>query len=191
MFDIFEQPWTLLGISVIVFFVVLTIRSVFPEKQHWWQWAIPAAIAVAAFGLDFLVTTNLEKIHSLIKTAIKAVEQEDCLAIENIIADDYRDSRHRSKEALMAHCRAELTPPCVEENRKLAVLVELSPPEATATLSLLIKFDRDSRVTREYKRYALIKTKLYLQKQPNKKWLINQVEILEIDKMPFSWEEAG
>jgi hypothetical protein len=191
MFDIFEQPWTLLGVSVIVFFVVLTIRSVFPEKQHWWQWAIPAAIAVAAFGLDFPVVTDLEKIHSLVKTAIKAVEQEDCRAIENIIADDYRDSRHRSKEALMAHCRAELTPPCVEENRKLAVLVELSPPEATATLSLLIKFDRDSRVTREYKRYALIKAKLYLQKQPNKKWLINQVEILEIDKMFFSWEEAG
>ena len=152
---------------------------------------LPAFVAVTAFGLDFLVATDMEKIQSLIKSAIKAVQEEDCRAIEGIIADDYSDSRHVNKESLMVHCRAELSDSCVEENRKLDVAVELTAPSATATISLLIKFDRDSRIAREYKRYALVKAKLYLEKQRDKRWLISRVELLEIDKQPVDWRQAA
>ena len=191
MFDIFEQPWTLLGAAIITLFGVLTFRSIFPDKQRWWQLALPVFIALTAFGLDLIVATDLERINSVVKKGMKAVEEENCRAIEEIISDQYRDSHHDSKASLMAHCRAELGQPCVEENRKLAVLVELSPPKATVTVSLLMKFDRNSRIAQNYKRYVLVKARLYLQKHRDKRWLIHQVELLELDKQPAGWRQGA
>jgi low affinity Fe/Cu permease len=189
MFDIFEQPWTLLGVSVIVLPAILTIRSVWPERRRWWQLLIPVAIAIVGFGLDFLVQTDLEKINALIDTGIKAVEEEDCSAIETIIADNYRDSFHNTKEDLLSHCRIQLTPGLVAKNKKSACLVELSPPTATATIFILLTFDKDSYISREYKSFMQVKAKLYLQKQPNKGWLITRAEVLEIDRQSVNWRQ--
>jgi low affinity Fe/Cu permease len=190
MLNIFEQPWTLLGVSIIALFVILTIRSVWSERRHWWQLLIPVAIAAAGFGLDFLVQTDLEKINALIDTGIKAVEEEDCNAIEAIIAGNYRDSFHNTKDDLMSHCRMQLTPGLVTKNKKRACLVELSPPTATATLFALITFEKDSYISREYnKPFMLVKVKLYLEKQPDKGWLISRVEVLEIDRLQVDWRQ--
>jgi low affinity Fe/Cu permease len=189
MLNIFEQPWTLLGVSVIALLVILTIRSVWPERRHWWQLLIPVAIAAAGFGLDFFVQTDLEKINALIDTEIKAVEEEDCNAIESIIAGNYRDSFHNTKEDLMSHCRMQLTPGLVAKNKKSACLVELSPPTATATIFVLITFEKDSYISQEYKSSLLVKAKLYLQKQLDKSWLITRAEVLEIDRQPVNWRQ--
>ena len=103
MFDFFEQPYTLIGAAVLVLFAMLTFRSVLPEKRRWWQLLVPALVVAAAFGMDFAVRTDLEKINAVINTCIKAVEEEDLVAIEAVIADDYRDSHHNTKRDLMRH----------------------------------------------------------------------------------------
>ena len=108
MFDIFEQPWTLVGAAILVLFGVLTFRSIFPEKKHWWQWLLPVFMAVTAFSADYIVQTDHEKINSVINTGIKAVENENCRTIETIIAENYNDSFHDSKASLIAHCRQKL-----------------------------------------------------------------------------------
>ena len=97
MFDLFEQPWTLVGAAVLVLFGMLTFRSVLPEKRRWWQLALPAFIVMAAFGTDLLVQTDREKIHALLKKGMKAVEQRNLDALAAIIAVDYYDSFHNSK----------------------------------------------------------------------------------------------
>jgi len=63
MFDIFEQPWTLMGAAVLVLFGMLTFRSFCPEKRRWWQLLVPVFLAVAAFGADMLVQTDLVSRH--------------------------------------------------------------------------------------------------------------------------------
>ena len=60
MFDFFEQPYTLIGAAVLVLFGVLTFRSIWDRKRHWWQWLLPLVVAGAAFVLDFLGVTDLE-----------------------------------------------------------------------------------------------------------------------------------
>jgi len=187
MFNIFEKPWTLIGIAVLVFLGLLQFRSIFTEKRRWWQWLIPAFLTVAAFGLDFLVKTDLEKINDVIKTSIKAVQQEDCDAIEAIIADNYRDSYHNTKAHLMAHCRKELSRSKVEKNKKAGLLIEMSPPQATAELTVWMRFDKNSQVAQSYKQLFLIKVRLNLQKQPHKRWLIHRAELLELDRQPVNW----
>jgi len=189
MFDIFEQPWTLVGLAVLVLFGMFTFRSIFPEKRHLWQLLLPAVLAVAAFGLDSLVQTDLEKINAVINAGIKAVEREDCNAIEAIIADDYWDSYHKTKEGLMVHCRRELSKPLVVKNKKTGLLIGISGPNATATLFTLTTFEKDSYVSESYKSFLLIKVELHLKKLPDERWLIHQVKVLEIDRQPVNWSD--
>jgi len=191
MFNFFEQPWTLLGAAILVLFGVLTFRSIIPEKRRWWQLMLPALVALAAFGLDFFVQADLEKIEAVINTGIRAVEEENCDAIAQIISDNYRDSYHNTKRELMSHCRVKLSQPLVEKNKKTGLdIEEISPPNATVILTVRIHFDKQSEIYKEFFRpFMIIKTRVYLQKQRDKRWLISRVELLELDRQPANWQQ--
>ena len=190
MWDFFEQPWTLLGAAVLVLLGVLTFRSVWDEKRRWWQWLLPAGVALLGVGLDLAVTTDLEKINQLTKTGIQAVEAEDLAAIGRLIAADYQDSYHKSKEMLLTRCRAHLTPGAVQRVRKVSSKVELTPPEAKVTLVIWMTFDKNSYWAQVYKTTALVAVQFYLRKQPDKSWLVRRAEVLEVDKTPVTWGVA-
>ena len=191
MWNVFEQPWTLLGAAMIVLLGVLTFRSVWPEKRAWWQWLLPAGIAALGVGLDLAVATDLEKINQLIKIAMRAAEKEDCAALGRLIAADYADSFHKDKQALLDQCRARLVPPAVEQVRKLGMTVRITPPEATVILTMRVKLEPGSFWVRSYgKSAALVKAQFWLRKQPDKSWLVTRIEVLEVDTMPANWGMA-
>ena len=187
MFDIFEQPWTLVGVAVLVLFGMLTFRSFCPEKRRWWQLLVPVFLTVAAFGADMLVQTDNEKINSVIITAIKAVQQEDCSAIEAVIANNYSDSYHGTKKQLLDHCRRELSKPLIDKGKKTGLMIKISDSNATAVLFAIIIFDKNSFISQNYKSYLLVKARLSLRKQSDKRWLISRIEILELDRVPTNW----
>jgi hypothetical protein len=191
MFDVFEQPYTLTGAVVLVLFGMLTFRSVFPEKRRRWQMLVPVFVAGAAFGLDVLVQTDLEKINAVIKKGVDAVREEDCNAVAEILCGDYSDSYHQTKEQLLAHCRKVLTPPLVEKHKKTGVLVEIAGPKATAVLFTILTFDKSSYISQNYKSFLMTKSKLTLLKQPGGKWLIRRIEVLELDRQPANWGHVG
>ncbi len=176
-------------IAILVLPVVLMLRRIFPEKRYWGQWLLPAFLTVAAFGFDLLVKTDLEKINAVINTAVKAVEEENPDAIEAIISDNYRDSYHNTKRDLMYHCRAKLSEPLVEKNKKRPPIIEISSPKATVTLTVTIHFDKQSSVYQDIQRLIQTKSKINLQKQQDGRWLINRVEILEINMQRVSWRD--
>jgi len=198
---IFEQPWPLLITAATVFLLVLILRSILPEKRHWWQWLLPLLLAAAAFGLDFLVETDLEKINAVIDIGIKAVEEENPDAIEAIIADNYSDSFHKSKNELMYHCRVKLAEPLIEKNIKRIQSIEVSSrsgealrgdesPNATAVFTVRMLFDKRSYVYESFKQQLHVKAELDLQKQPDGTWLITRTEILELDLRPVNWKDV-
>ena len=190
MFNIFEHPWGLLTLAVVTLLILLMFRRIFTEKRHWWQWLLPAFLIAAAFGLDALVQTDLEKINAVISTAVKAVEEENPGAIETIISNNYRDSYHNTKEDLMYYCRLLLAEPLVDKNIKRILAIDISPPEATAVFTVRIVFDKRSYVYRDFKRLMLAKIELHLRKEQDKSWLINRAEILEIDRQPAKWKDV-
>ena len=157
MWDFFEQPWTLLGAAVIVLFVVLTVRSVLPEKRRPWQWLLPLAVAALALGLDILVVTNLERIHATMKSLLQAVEEEDCQRVALHIDRDYSDSRYGGKTELIAHCRQEFDGPTVQKIKQLSDTVEISGRQAEVTISLFLRFEEASRIAKQYKSVFLPK----------------------------------
>ena len=188
MFDIFEQPYTLIGVAVLILFGILTFRSFCPEKRRWWQLLIPVCLVIDAFGIDILVQTDLEKINSTIKAAINAVQQEDYRAIGETIDNNYSDSYHSTKQHLLDHCKRELSKPLVDKIKKPSRLIDISDSNATATIFAVIILDKNSYLS-QYKSFLLVKARLSLRKQPDKKWLISRIEILEIDQQPISWKD--
>ncbi|MBA7671914.1 hypothetical protein ES703_80083 [subsurface metagenome] len=119
-----------------------------------------------------------------------AVEEENPDVIEAIIADNYRDSFHKSKNELMYHCRVKLAGPLIEKNIKRIQAVEVSPPNATAVFTVRMLFDKRSYVYQSFKERLHVKAELDLQKQPDGTWLITRTEILELDLRPVNWKDV-
>ncbi len=167
-------------------FIFLIISEIRIDKRYWWQWFIPILIALAGFGLDRLVETDTEKIKTLLKTASKAIENEDCSALSALIAPNYRDSYHKSKRELMNYCNSIMSQPLITDNTKLHQRIQEASPKATVTLTTRMYFERQS-FAYQYRPSILIKMKFDLQKQPDKNWLINCAEILQIDMQRVNW----
>jgi hypothetical protein len=114
----------------------------------------------------------------VISTGVKAVEEENPDAIETLIADNYRDSFHITKDDLMRHCRVVLAEPLIEKNIKRIRSIEISLPRATAVFTVRIIFDKRSYIYQSFKQQMFVKAQVDLQKQPNGTWLITRTEIL-------------
>jgi hypothetical protein len=189
MFNFFEQPYTLIGLAVIVLFGLFTFRSVFPEKCTPRQWLIPLSVVALAFALDYSVKTDHEKVNALINAFMKAVQREDPAAIEPLIADDYRDSHHRTKADLIAHCRRTLANIHIRRNTITSRLLQISPPTAKATIFAITKFEKESWVAQSYKPFLSFKGEVFFAKQPDTSWRITRINPLEVDKYPITWAQ--
>lgn len=187
MFDFFEQPYTLIGAAVLVLFGMLTFRSVFPEKRRWWQLMVPAFIVVVAFGLDGIVKTDLEKINAVVNQGIKAIKEEDVRAVESILSERYSDSYHRSKQHLLDHFKRVLSEPLIANHKQINRLVDIKGSQATVILFTTVTFEKNSRIAQNFTSFLMTKTRLSLEKQPDEKWLIKRIEVLELNRQPANW----
>ena len=187
MYDFFEQPWTLIGAAVLVMFGIFTFRSVFPEKRRWWQMLVPAIIVAIAFGLDGIVQTDLEKINTVIDTGIKAVKEEDFSTVESILSDRYSDSYHRTKQHLLDHFKRVLSEPLIANHKQTGRLVDIKGSQATVVLFTTVTFEKNSRIAQNFTSFLMTKTKLALEKQPDDQWLLQRIEVLELNRQPANW----
>lgn len=188
MTNIFQQPYTLIGLSVIVLFGVFTYRSVFPERANRKQWLIPLSVLALAFGLDFIVRTDREKVSSLLNAFMEAVEQENTDAITPLVAPDYNDSYHPDKAALVAHCRRTLSNIHIRKITKTAGRIPpISSPTVKTTLFVTAKFEENSWVTQTYKSFLFFKGDIHAAKQPDNTWKITKITPREVDKQPITW----
>ena len=191
MFNIFQQPWTLLITAVIVQLIVFVVRAVYPQKNSLKQFAPALILIVAAFSLDFFIKTDLEKITSLLETGIKAVEQQNYTQISDSISPNYSDSVHKSKSDLVKVCEYLLPTFSIKKMTKTGMILEISPPTATATVTIITLFDENSRYVQELgKPVMMIKMRLSMLKNKEKQWLINRAEITELNKQKIDWSQV-
>ena len=190
MLDVFEYPWLLLGVSLASFMIIGTLRCVFPEKRHWWQMAIPLLIAVSAVLLDVLVHTDRERILHTVKSLHAAAEQGDVSAIAKLIAPDYQDALHRNRQQLLDRAVDWISRSQVQKARKLGMAWEtLESPSAVVSIRSGVVFAKDSTVAQTYKAQFLIRIRLHLKKQANRRWLIQEIELDQVDGQSFSWRQ--
>ena len=188
MWNIFEQPWLLLIVAGVVFLGVAFFRDLLPPKRAWVFWLLPVAIAIAAFGIDYLVQTDREKIEAVLAKACKAVEEEDIQALAPLISKDYHDSGHPSKQALLDHFGERLAEPVIEKIVPAIVSLDIKPPNATVVFTGRVMFDPQGPVY-EYRKMMLFKLQADFIKERGE-WFFSKTEILTIDLQPAGWQHT-
>ena len=190
MLDVFEHPWLILALSLVLFMIMGTLRCVLPEKRHWCQMAIPLLVAVSAIILDVVVNTDREQILHISKTLHVAAEKEDVNAIAKLIAPNYQDALHRNRQHLLDNLRGWLSRSPLEKARKIGMAWDaLESSTALVSVRSGIVFAKDSVVAQTYKPQFLIRARLHLERQPNGRWLVQEIELAQIDGQSFSWRQ--
>jgi len=195
MFNIFEYPFVGIGLAVIVMTGLWIFDALRPDKKRKWHFAVPFVIAALAFAISYFVQTDKEKIFGAVNKGIKAFEQQKIEPIKEIVADDYTDPYHSSKDLIVAYCQALFQTATVEKisifNRQIEMDSTSSPQvnddKAVFTTEGLVKFTEQSEIAKMGKPFLIVKARLHFKKTPQKKWLINSSEILELDRKPVNW----
>lgn len=186
MASIYEQPWLLLIVSGAALLGTLVYRGLWPQKRKWRQWGFFVIIALAAFGIDFFVQTDVEKVRRVIVSGVKAAQREDVEAIGVLLADDYRDSFNGSKEALLSRLRSQIPEPIIEKNVLRIISLDVNSPKATSVFTVRVVFDPQGPVF-EFRKQMILKFEAGLVKR-GQEWFFRDVELLEIDLQPAGWK---
>jgi hypothetical protein len=185
MTNIYEQPWLLLIASVVVLLAVFIFRAIFPQRHKWWLWLLPVLLAASAFAVDYFVETDAEKVRAVLVEAVNDVEKEDAEALVPLFSDDYHDSFHASKQALLDNCRWWLSGPIIEKNVLRIISLKVEPPNAEAVFTVRVVFDPQGPVF-EIRKMMVFKLRADFSKQGDE-WFFNRVEVFEIDLQPADW----
>lgn len=188
MTNIFEQPWLLLIVAGVVFLGVAFFRDLLPPRRAWLFWLLPVVIAIAAFAIDYLVQTDMEKIEPVLARACRAVEKEDIRAIEPLIWKNYSDSVHPSKQELLDHFKWRLSEPIIEKIVPAIVSLDIKPSEAKVVFTARVMFDPKGPVY-EYQKMMLFKLEANLTKEAGE-WFFSRTEILTINLQPAGWKNT-
>ena len=189
MFNIFQQPWTLIVAGTVSLLVVLILRAVFVDKRRPWQLALPFIIVGLAFGLDFAVKTDYEKINAAMYSAFDGFENQQAGVIEEIISNDYSDPVHNSKALILAYCEGLFQ---VAPVRKISILnkeITIKGARAVFTAEVVVHFTDESEFAKMGKTFLFVKGRIFLEKTDDGKWLVYSCELLELDRKSVTWRQ--
>ncbi len=190
MWNVLEQPWTLLTTAAVLLLLVAVINPFIQAESKRRLWLIPLLVALMAPALDFAVRTDREKIEDVIDTGVTALEDEDCDAISAILANNYSDSIHSDKADFMRRCRTTLQPPMVGKIYASILNLQISGNTASVTMLNRIFFDEQSDYV-EFAKLILVKVQIELEKGSESNWLVIQTEILAVNNQPSQWEKVN
>ncbi len=188
MLNVFQTPWPLVVVAVITWMVLVILAQGRVDIRRWWQILIPLAIAASAFAVDHLVKTDQEKIQQLITDAKFAIVSQDPSLIEPLIAQDYSDGFHKSKEKLMAHAELTMNRDIVEKITAQFSNITITAGRATGKFSFIVKINKESPMAM-LAGAASVKMDVDFKKAPNGNWYIRSSELTELNNQPVSWNQ--
>lgn len=151
---------------------------------------MPFVIVGLAFGLDFIVKTDYEKINTALYRALEGFEAQQISPIEEVIADDYADPVNASRDLILAYCQGLFHFAVV---RKISVIhkeIIIEGHRAIFTAEAVVHFAEESDIAKMGKSLMLVKGRLFLKKTHDRKWLIYSSELLELDRKSINWQQV-
>ena len=192
MWNVYEQPWLLAGISLGLALLIGAFRSAYPEKIKAWTWLIPILVLGAGLGLDYRVKTDPEKVLITLKQLLQSAESHNIPAIDQLVASEYSDTYHPSKRRLMEHIRVRFSQPVFEEIRTMALYVNsIENGVADAGLTATVVFDRESAVAQIVGTSVIARLEFRLSHQATGQWLVCMMELKEVNRQPVNWRQAA
>jgi len=182
----YESPWILIIVAVVLFCVIAIFRNAKPEKARWWQLLIPLIVLGAAFAVDYAVKTDNEKITTRIITAKEAVIARDTQTIINMIDDKYLDQARMDKEIISGKCRDILRRPFATKIKINSSFITINGGNATCEINVTVHFDQASDYS-EYGGMAIVSAKIGFVRRGSD-WFISSVVIEKINNSePPKW----
>ncbi len=182
----FESPWILIIVAVVLFCGVAIFRNAKPEKARWWQLLLPLLVLGAAFAIDYLVETDTEKIQSRITTARDAVIARDSQTIISMIDENYQSPGSVNKESISSKCRQYLGRPFADKIKINSSIVTINNDEATCAINVTVHLNPASDYT-EYVDMAIISAKIDFVRRGDD-WFVSSVVIEKINNNePPKW----
>ncbi len=189
MTNIFQTPWLLLFISLVLLMVVAVLRQSFPEKQRWWQLLLPLVLAIIALGLDYFIKTDYEKIKQVVKHARDAVVAEDADALARTLSPGYSDISHKSRGQLVSFLRSFFTTTRIDKASQRAGQIDINAPTATAENAYRVYLEPNSAYAQASAGPYYVKVRMRLRKNAHAQWLITGFELVELNFQPFRWRD--
>jgi hypothetical protein len=186
MFNIFENPWLLALIAILLVPVISFFRQPWPEKHGRRLLLMPAALLAVAIGLDFLVKTDREKIDTAINQCITAAVNNNIVLIEAVVSEDYSDDVHKSKGALLSTCRSVFATYGIKKISIRSKQIRLADKYATANLHFVVHLEPRTTYTAAGT-IVFAKMKVSFTKNHTRKWFVNRADILSINNQPMNW----
>jgi len=187
MYNIFQQPWLLLGVSFLLLVVVYVMRTSFPEKQKLWHLLVPVFVIALAIGLDYFVMTDQEKVKGVMESAIDATVDIDAAALAPLIAEDYRDRQHVSKKALMSTYQYLMKTYSVKSMTMTSHNIDVDAETAEAEILVRVRMNPGNNAI-PAPDMAYAKVKLVFKKKPDETWVIKTSQLLEVNKTAANWK---
>jgi hypothetical protein len=187
MYNVFQQPWLLLFIAFMLLVVVYVMRTSFPQKQKWWHLLIPILIAAGAFGLDYLVKTDSEKVKGIMDNAIAATLERDTGAMNPLIADDYRDRHHPTKQMIMSTFNFVVARHSIRSITMTDYSIVVEGETADAEMLVRVRMN-PATTAMPTPEFAYAKLKLKFKKKPDATWQIKSTDLVEVNKNPVNWK---
>ena len=189
MFDIFETPWLLLCVALVLLIVVWLIRQNLPERKTWPLLLIPLAAAAMAGASEYFVKTDYERIDALMESGRRAAVRENVTELAETLAEGYSDRVHDSKSEVVAFFRSFSATSRIDHLRRTASQVVITPPTATAECVYRVLLAPDSAYSQAASLYY-VKVRFNFAKQADGRWLINGVDLLEVNFQPMNWGDV-
>ena len=155
-------------------------------------WLLPLILIIAAFCIDWLFKTDAEKINLVIRKSQQAVQQEDSALLSSILSEQYQDSFHSSKQALLRHFNSYFEQPLCDSVTKTYMQTNRQGSTAVVELAVFIAFNPKSFPVKDYEvSNATVSLRLRLRKEKDNQWRIYETEITSVNSQPFSWSAVG
>jgi len=186
MYGIFQSPWVLIWVSVGIWLAAAIVHITSPVRKRRWHMIAALVVFAAAFGIDYSVKTDREKIDSLIDRGIEATVVADVEAIGSIIADDYVDRVHRSKAEFMGKCRRSLKRAVAESIRPMYYNVSVDGTSAVVDMSAMVHLLPHNSPVPEVQ-IVPVKLRIECKRYAENEWKVSSADLVEVNGTVVNW----
>jgi len=184
MWNIFEQPWLLIIVAVILFIAHRIWRGIQPEKMKNKYLLVPLVVLLLAIGLDFIFKTDVEKINGVIKTTKRAAVEIDTEAVKSIVWEGYSDIANSSRDEAISYFKSGLSVAPLERVFIAEKNIEINGEKAKVRAKAGLIFKPEAPISA-----TSIVLEVELKKFADGRWLIVTSELIEFGKQKMNWNQ--
>ena len=186
MDSIFQSPWLLIWASVGIWLAAAIVHITSPIRKRRWHMIAALVIFAAAFGIDYSVKTDREKIDSLIDRGIEATVAADIEGIESIIGDGYVDRVHRSKAEFIGKCRRSLKRAVAESIRPMYYNVSVEGTSAVVDMSAMVHLAEHNTPVSGVQ-IVPVKLRIECKRYAENEWKVSSADLVEVNGTVVNW----